>query len=268
MGVFTCPHCGAGFSAEPTQTPKVACPQCMNTVDLYGQNQPPYQSPPAYAQQQLPRQTQAFSSAPQRGVPPKVKASINLGTSIAALLLFFLPWVEMKCSAGPSLANQTGIQAAIGHVSLSAEAIEANDLDPSETSGSMIEDYGIGAIAFLVLIALLAVLGAIVFSGISFSGAQAKFSAIVAIFSLAAFGAISLQMLIGFPLKKVLLSAANQDNSTSEIDLSMSEMERQAMERMFKTVYKPWIFLELVLLAVPAVFWIIDLSTRPSRPPG
>lgn len=225
MQIYGCPFCGTPFGADPSLTHLASCPQCRNTVDLRTATAP------------------KSSAVQSTGVIPiKTTKSLNLGTTIAACLLFFLPWLEMKCAMGPSMVAQSGFQAIIGDASVSSEAVSKS---PSSSQNSK----GLRTIAFFVAIAFLAAIAAAVVSALDFSESQSRFGTLIAILSFVATGAIFLQMIVGFPLRSLIRQELDED-----------------VRGMIGIFFTPWFFLEMLLLVTPGVLWIVNRYGRP--PPG
>ena len=141
----------------------------------------------------------AGADAPETGDAgglPLVLQKINLVTALAALVLFFLPWIDIQCS-GTSMATQSGVQIIYGGGSPSQEM---KDLDGKDGSGkedqSKQESMGF---APLVGLALLAVVGAVVaaFAAIRSPAPRGNLPGILCAVAL---GLIALQMSIGFPM--------------------------------------------------------------------
>ncbi len=162
---------------------------------------------------------------------------INLGGAIAALLLFFLPWLDIRCQE-KSLITQSGIQTITGGASLSSELKAAGE----KQGGPKSKDTG--GMALFVLAALLCVGIALflAFTGISSTSASpdgaGKFCA-------AALVLIVIQMIAGFPVEKSLREEMKKNNSGAALALSP-----------FQIKHTPWLYLELVALAIPALAFV------------
>lgn len=73
--------------------------------------------------------SQRMESKPAAGLTLLLQ-KINLVTSLAALILFFLPWIDIQCS-GKSMATQTGMQIIYGGAS------QAQDAEAFEKEGKI-----------------------------------------------------------------------------------------------------------------------------------
>lgn len=142
------------------------------------------------------------------GMEPKPAAGlslllqkINLVTSLAALMLFFLPWIDIQCS-GKSMATQTGIQIIHGGVS-PAQDMEAYEKEGRGRRGGGSDDDSIGS-APLVALAFLAVIGAVIVAFLTLCSNQDPSRNLTGILCAVALGLLALQMMIGFPVKKKL----------------------------------------------------------------
>ena len=120
----------------------------------------------------------------------------RFGADAAALVLFFLPWVDIQCS-DTSMATQSGVQIIYGGGSPSQEI---TDLDGKEDQSGQ-ESMGF---APLVGLALLAVIGAVVAAFAAIRSATAPRGNLPGILCAVALGLSALQMMAGFPVKKKL----------------------------------------------------------------
>ena len=94
---------------------------------------------------------------------------VKLGSSLAALIIFAFPWVDIKCT-GISVATQSGLQV-VGGGATASKGMEAMGSDSSiKKAQSANESLGF---APLVALALIAVIGSVIFGFITvFQGSE------------------------------------------------------------------------------------------------
>ena len=125
---------------------------------------------------------------------------INIGTTLAALVLFFLPWIDIQCSQ-KSFATQTGIQAIYGGGSPSEDMKAFVEEQNQKNSAASKKEDSMGY-SPLVALALLAVIGAVAASFVDLRSSGEPRTNLVGILCAAALVLISAQMMMGFPMKK------------------------------------------------------------------
>ena len=135
---------------------------------------------------------------------------LNLASTFAALVCFFLPWLDVQCS-GKSMATQSGIQVAIGKASAgdAMNAIEerqkasmpqgVKQIPPDEQQAK-----GGPKVALLTSLSLVALLLALGASIMVLRGDARVSNNVVGILCAASLSAIIMQMLVGFPLENDL----------------------------------------------------------------
>lgn len=169
---------------------------------------------------------------------------INLSSTLAALILFFLPWISIQCSQ-KTVATQTGIQAICGGASLSNDMKSLMQQVGAEKSKEKdhIEIAPLVGIAFLLTIAAFALSIAALSS--SRSGNWAGIAAAVALLLLVT------QIGIGFPAQKSAdkqtaetKSPANSANPNINIPAALFDVRTNTL---------PWFYLELVALGIPVL---------------
>ena len=173
---------------------------------------------------------------------------INLVSSLAALALFFLPWIDIQCS-NKSFATQTGVQTICGKGTTSKEF----DAGKSQSSSSSDKDESMGY-SILAGVALIAVVAAVVCSFLLIRGTAGLPRDLVGMLCAVAFAALAGQMMLGFPVK-------------GKIDESMSESVKRGnngdpfagagiaatMMMNIQVNYLPAIYCELFALGVPTL---------------
>lgn len=163
---------------------------------------------------------------------------VNIISSLAALALFCLPWVNMKCS-GITFATQSGLQIIYGGDSVDkevlAEAIkEMPQAERTEKTGESV----------LILFSLIAVIGAIAASSLRFFKEDRIPKNLTAIFCTVALLMILTQMAVEFPAEKALRKMlTNKDKSNVK--------EGAEMKMIFKIDYATGLWLEMMMLSVP-----------------
>jgi hypothetical protein len=195
------------------------------------------------------------------GMEPKPAAGlslllqkINLVTSLAALILFFLPWIDIQCS-GKSMATQTGIQTIYGGAS------PAQDMEAFEKAGRGRRNGGSSddsmGFAPLVALAFLTVAGAVVSGFLAIRFAGEAYHNFTGIFCAVALGLLALQMMIGFPVKKNLGEQVAAQSKTEQREdepfEGFGEGMAQAMMMQIQIRHLPALYIELILLGIPAL---------------
>ncbi len=196
---------------------------------------------------------------------------LRLGTLIAALVLFFLPWLELRC-AGQRMVYQSGIQTVLNQGNMDSDMKDMAKMSEGGSGANMEslegeefgEKVGYSLLAGGALLCLvLAIVSALGFSGRTASGALAAL----------ALGCLGVQALLGFPLetaiekdfKKEMLrsidngGAGGGDSGGAAMKQAMG---RTMMKEMIAVKYSPWFYGELALLGVAAV---MALAGSPRR---
>ncbi|HSP41740.1 MAG TPA: hypothetical protein VLO11_02615 [Luteolibacter sp.] len=197
---------------------------------------------------------------PAEGLP-LVLQKINLVTALAALVLFFLPWIDIQCS-GTSMATQSGVQVIYGGGSPSQEM---KDLDEK---GGESEGESMG-FAPLVGLALLAVIGAVAAAFAAIRSAAPVRGNLPGVLCAVALGLIALQMSVGFPVKKKLaeeLSAQSQSEQRADDPFAgLGEGMAQAMMMQIQVRHLPSLYFMLVALGLPTLILANGLIDRMKR---
>jgi hypothetical protein len=178
----------------------------------------------------------------------------HIGTTLAALVLFLLPWIDIRCSQ-QSFATQTGIQTIYGGASLSA-GMEALAEEDGQTKPDRAKPDGASAYAPLVALALLCVVGAVVMSFMAFRSGDSVQSQRVGMLCAAALVLISAQMMIGFPAKKGIGKGMAEASKTDVSGDPMDEMSKGMAEAMMLQIdvrHLPALYLTLVMLGLPTL---------------
>lgn len=186
---------------------------------------------------------------------PALLTKIRLGSSLAALILFFLPWIDIQCSER-SMATQSGIQVIYGGVSPS-DGMKAS-LDESKSNRKNESKDSLG-IAPLIGLALAAVIGAIVFGFIALGRGDRHADALASILPVIALGVVLLQLMIGFPAKQKILesmskSASKTQNGKEQFD-ELGKSMATAMMMNIRVNTATGFYLELLALGIPSLIW-------------
>jgi hypothetical protein len=179
---------------------------------------------------------------------------IRLGSSLAALILFAFPWLDIQCSE-KSMMTQTGIETIYGGGTASEEMKSSkknSEADPSKDSKDSVGN------APLVGLALVSVAAAVIFSlAALFQGGKFAESA-SSILPAVALAFLLVQLMVGFPVKNELAEAtsgagsqttANEDDPMVSLGTSMGAV----MMMNFKVKTTPAFYLELFALGIPTL---------------
>lgn len=218
------------------------------------------------------------TTADNRSSAPNWLLNINLITCIGAITLFFLPWLELRCSKVPlppemneaaqaakeadpkndptktAVLVQSGFNSVTGDFSgPDIEEEKTNTL--SDTSGiPETADKNI-APAHFVFIALVSLGLALIFAILSFLKPNHTILLLSQILCLMAGILIAVQAAVGFPV-------IPGDSYANLIGGEEAVVAAIALREMFILSYTPWFYIELVLLFSSIIFIIIGLSTK------
>jgi hypothetical protein len=187
----------------------------------------------------------------------------HIGTTLAALVLFLLPWIDIRCSQ-QSFATQTGIQTIYGGASLSS-GMEALAEEDGQTKPDRAKPDGASAYAPLVALALLCVIGAVVMSFMAFRSGDAKRSNLVSILCAAALLLLAVQMMIGFPAKRGIGAGMASASMTQTSGDPMDEMGKgmaEAMMMQIEVKHLPSLYFVLLMLGLPTLVLANELLDR------
>ena len=179
---------------------------------------------------------------------------LNIGTTLAALVLFFLPWIDIQCSQ-KSMATQTGIQTIYGGGSPSEDMKAFAEKNGQMKSGGGKNDESMGY-SPLVAIALLAVLSAVVISFKALRSREEPKTNLVGILCATALVLISAQMMIGFPVKKNLGKSMAESSKTERSGDPMDDLGSgmaTAMMMNIQICHLPALYIELLMLGLPTL---------------
>ena len=178
---------------------------------------------------------------------------LNLVSAVAAVALFFLPWLSIECS-GRRMATQTGVEMIAGKATPTREAlsdhisIEGRDesVGHSYLAGIALLTAGIGAVVAFVAL------------GTGRKGLSRSSAGLCA----CAFACLLAQAAVGFPAKKELLKSAKPIPGAREVNVPLGESGRvlaEELARQIQVTPLPWFYLELLLLAIPSAIFVNGL---------
>lgn len=177
---------------------------------------------------------------------------IKLGSALGALVLFFLPWVEIQCS-GKSLATQTGWQITTGEATPAkvrdAERDMVSQERASELGKARLVAAALLATGFAVLLLLLALVGQ---HPVAEGGG-------VALCGLALLLLVN-QAVEGFPVKDMLVQSASVDDASLNTDMdSFGDSMAMAVMAGFEIRRLPAFYASCLLLGIPVLLTIARL---------
>lgn len=184
-------------------------------------------------------------------------AKLNIVTTLAALVLFLFPWLDVQCSA-KSFATQSGIQTIYGGATPTRDLKEFSNSVPSsksakETVSEMKKKESIDP-SILAGIALLAVIGAVVLAFRHFI--SSKKSDAVGILCAVALIVLIIQMMADFPIRSGLAEAMAQDSGSARSNDSFANAGNEMAKMLLLQIqikYRPAFYLELLALGIPTL---------------
>ena len=170
---------------------------------------------------------------------------LSLASLVAGVVMFLLPWVEVQCKDQPFL-RQSGVQAALGKVSIAEEITKGVKLPQQDSKGPGLGFLIITSGAFAVL-ALLAAWRAVK-DGVHEPEKIGRHAGIAA-------ALIGVQMAIGFPMERGLREEMKKGAGAGAKDPFEAAMQQQ-ITAAFQIKYLPALYLCLAALGVPALQWL------------
>lgn len=176
---------------------------------------------------------------------------LRIGTLVAALILFFLPWVEMRC-AETRFMYQTGVQTIISSVSIDLEVekmggVGVGKSDTYKTTPNYdAKDMSLGY-SILTGVALFAVVIGLIVAARN-SGRQTS-----GIMAAVAFVCLAIQAALGYPLKTKMNEGMSKATSAMRGNPDGADAAMM-MDKLNPFVVKlsPWFYTELVALGLAA----------------
>ena len=188
---------------------------------------------------------------------------LRLGTLLAALVLFFLPWLELKC-AGQRLMYQTGIQTILKDASMDGDMESLAKTSGKDFAGKMNVLDG-GQFSRKIAPSLLAggaLLCAVIAFAVALGGTGRAASGVMAALALALLG---VQAGVGFPLQSSFQQEMEQRKHGSGFDPGDTEMRgtgEKMMTDIFAVKFSPWFYGELGLLAAASAMGLSGGGAR------
>ncbi len=190
---------------------------------------------------------------------------LKFGSSLAALVLFAFPWVDIQCSE-KSMATQTGLQVIYGSGSPTEEMKDAGEESGPGSDESM-------GFAPLVALALVAVVGAVAFSAVSLFSGGTRAGMLASVLPAVALVLLLVQLMIGFPVKRQIIESMSEAPGESEVSddgfgAAMGESIAAAMMAQFRVRVTPAFDLELVALGFPTLLLVNALIDKYKKEEG
>jgi hypothetical protein len=284
---ITCPSCAQPIDAPETLAGKrVICPHCQGAVDI------PVKSPASSSARMddvhdepvVVGALNIAKTAENDAQTADEKAALRVVRFIyvmfrddwrrlftcpllwPGLFLFFLPWVDLSCSQR-TLARQTGLQTTFGAYTLDPKFDKALGLERGlgieKPKADDQAGWSVLSIMYIVFLMLGGFLGFVCIIFVLFR--IRMFAAALHLFSLglgcAAFFALGLQMIVGFPIERHArdhIEKARQRRIVQfgmrpgpEPDLNLLELE---------THYSPWLWISAALAFFATPMFLLEFS--------
>lgn len=185
---------------------------------------------------------------------------LNLVSALAALVFFFLPWVEIECS-GEKTATQTGFQTITG---AATPMKPLKGTHPDESGESLGNSY-------LAAFALVGVVSAAVIGFASMISDRADLARATAFLCGCAFACLAIQLVIGFPVESTLREKlGGPQEAAGKPKGPLDEIGREFARKFAAEVkVRPskWFYLELGALGIPALL-MLGASVGSRRTPA
>jgi len=182
---------------------------------------------------------------------------INFLTALAAIVLFFLPWIDIRCS-GQSVATQTGLQVITGGSTTREPARAQSGIQVNLTP----EQESLGT-APLVGVALAYVIAAAVVFLIAIRTGTSRPAFIGGTLCALALLLLVLQTSMGFPgMKKIQQSL---DRSTQTRPGDFSPVLGSVAAQNFELKPLPGLYIEMAALGIPTLILLNGLLDRLRR---
>jgi len=201
--------------------------------------------------------------------PKSLFKKIRIGTTLAALILFALPWIDVQCS-DKTMMTQTGFQVIYGGGSITEEMESMTFGEPGADKNSSPDDSM--GVAPLVAIALLCVIAAVAFSFIAMFRNNSRAEQLSSILPAVALAFLLLQMMIGFPAKKKILEGMSekppQSESTDDPFAALGQSMAMGMMMNIRVKTTTAFYLELLALGIPTLLLLngyIDIRRKKSE---
>lgn len=182
---------------------------------------------------------------------------INFLTAIAALALFFLPWIDIRCS-GQSVATQTGIQTITGGSTPREQERVRTGMQVNLTP----EQESLGTAPLVGVAFVYVVVAAIIFL-IAIRTGTPRPAFIGGTLCALALLLLVLQTSMGFPGVKKLRQSLDHSNQNQGGDLALASLAAQN----FELTPLLGLYLEMAALGVPTLILLNGLLDRLRKQP-
>jgi hypothetical protein len=175
---------------------------------------------------------------------------LNIVSALAALVFFFLPWVSIECN-GRRMGTQTGVQMIVG----TATSVSPVETRPGTSQVQVGEDKSLG-ISYLAAAALIAVASALLISFAALIKGDKDNERGGEILCTLALAFLLAQAAVGFPAKREMQKAVDEQGDAKPAKGSLDEFGKQIAEQLVVAVeVRPtqWFYLELAALGLPAL---------------
>lgn len=185
---------------------------------------------------------------------------LNLGSSLAALILFVFPWLDIQCSER-SLVTQSGVEVIYGGGSPSEELEQKGGKVKTKRNGS--ED----SIRFAPLVgfALLLVLVAALITLKDTIGGKSLGDTLALVLQALALGVLLVQLLVGFPIERYFSSEREKySEETQAMADGGAKFTRSVAAGMMNVRVERTtaLYLELVVLGIPTLILLNGLIDK------
>ena len=187
-----------------------------------------------------------------------MEIKLNVVAMLGAVVMFLLPWVELRCS-GDRVATQTGVQLVYGGATSRYAEAEETEARTAQGRGDRLSMCAWG-----VLLAGLAVGAGLVAAVMQLRGSDFFRRDAVAITCAIALGAILVQAKLGWPMERALVMEASEaltQHSNSGFGVNFSEGPI-----LVDSAWLGSLWAELIALAVPLGFaanrWLERLKAK------
>ncbi|QJE97373.1 hypothetical protein [Luteolibacter luteus] len=184
---------------------------------------------------------------------------LNLVSALAALVFFFLPWVEVECS-GEKSATQTGFQTITG---------TATPAKRSQAHGPKLDSEGesLGT-SYLAAFALVGAVSAAVIGFASMIADRADLARATAFLCGCAFICLAIQLVLGFPAETTLREKLRgEQRAEGKPKGPLDDIGREFAQKLateIKVRPSKWFYLELGALGIPPLL-MLGASMGPRR---
>ncbi len=186
-------------------------------------------------------------------------AKLNIVTTLAAIVLFLFPWLDVRCS-GRTMVTQTGLQTVYGGVS---ESKELKELSAAPPDANQKREKGSTKAGILTGIALAATLAGCAFAFTAFIHGKRSLRppALCAIALLC----LVIQSMMDFPIRRDL--AEQMSNPPPQAGAGdpfgrMGQEMGKAVLAQIQVRYLPAFYLELLALGIPTLLLANGLLDR------